>query len=64
MTLFLLFGLLACSASKELTLLNGPIVTHTTMHSALVWVQTNTEGKIQLSTGSLARLKRSGIRAH
>ena len=46
--LFLLFGLVACSASHELTLLNGPIVTHTTMHSVLVWVQTNTEGRIQL----------------
>ena len=46
--LFLLFGLLACSASDELTLLNGPLVTHTTMHSVMVWVQTNTEGRIQL----------------
>ena len=46
--LFLLFGLVACSASHELTLLNGPIVTHTTMHSVLVWLQTNTEGLIQL----------------
>lgn len=47
-TLFLLCGLLVCSASEELTLLNGPIVTHTTMHSVLVWLQTNTEGRIQL----------------
>ena len=47
-SLFLLCGLLACSAGDELKLLNGPIVTHTTMHSVLVWLQTNTQGLIQL----------------
>ena len=47
-SLLLLCGLLACSAGDELKLLNGPIVTHTTMHSVLVWLQTNTEGLIQL----------------
>ena len=62
-TLFLLCGLLACSANDELKLLNGPIVTHTTMHSVLVWLQTNTEVEYNSSIGNLVRLRRSGIRA-
>ena len=46
--LFILCGIVACCASDELKLLNGPLVTHTTMHTVLIWVQTNTEGRVQL----------------
>ena len=47
-TLYILCGIASCFANDELTLLNGPLVTHTTMHSVLVWVQTNKGGLIQL----------------
>ena len=46
--LFILCCIASCFANEELTLLNGPLVTHTTMHSVLVWVQTNKDGLIQL----------------
>ena len=46
--LLILCGIATCGANGELKLLNGPLVTHTTMHSVLVWVQTNNAGLIQL----------------
>ena len=48
LTLYILCGIASCFANDKLTLLNGPLVTHTTMHSVLVWVQTNKGGLIQL----------------
>lgn len=42
------FSLFLCSALAGQNLLNGPIITHTTMHSATVWAQLDGAGSIRV----------------
>jgi len=44
----LLIGVLITHTANGQLLLNGPIVTHTTMHSIQVWAQLDGEGTTQL----------------